>query len=465
MELETIRTFILIIGWPVLIVGSLFFLFQAFKFYKKLQKLALGKLIVTSTIGTIISMIALGIVATFYMFCELKMGVIVVVPIFFIWLVVMVIVYSTSNKWAQEAVKINILYYKIKERTKQLEQEKNKLSHVASNMSTGSILLDTGGKVMFINKEAKNIIGFDSNDEEEILGALYQKFAKHDLKKAVNRCIKGHPSNILNAEVGHNVYEIFLRCLSDHSSKGEAFFGYFIWIRDVTNEIRLENTKNRFITVASHKLRTPLSEIRSSLDLLKDKKLGNFNTEQTKLLAKLTQASNSMLGMVSELLQVIESDTKEINPKLTPVKIKTLVKSTSSNLADICKEKKCEIILKDSKDYQIKTDKKLLRKIVYSILENAVLYSETKKDVYVELTDKKGNLIIKIQDNGIGIPKSNHANVFDKFSRAENAIKAFPDGTGVSLHMAKKIIDSLSGEIWFESDEDKGTTFFLSLPL
>jgi two-component system sensor histidine kinase VicK len=110
-------------------------------------------------------------------------------------------------------------------------------------------------------------------------------------------------------------------------------------------------------------------------------------------------------------------------------------------------------------------DPDLVRHVYMNLLNNAVRYTNDQGKIEVNLTVKDGELISKISDNGIGIPKVEQSRIFEKFFRANNALKKETDGSGLGLYLAKTVIESSGGKIWFESKENEGTTFWFSLPI
>ncbi len=466
MTFEMIRSVILLIGWPFLIAGSVIIVIKAYHFYQKTNKLALGRLIMAETFGVLVSMYSLGLVSTAFMFHDVEEGVRIVLPIFLVWFVVMVAIYLISERWRDEAAKINILYYRIKERSEKLKQEKEKLIQVAQNMSTGAILLDNAGKPMFINREAKEIIGSKSNNEGRLLKLLFKKFAKYRLKAHVDNCLAGKPSNIMDAEAGDRIYEICLRCLIGHASQANGYFGHFIWIRDVTDEKMLLRAEDSFLTVASHKLRTPLTGIRQYTDLLlRDKKC---TARQKEYLSDIKSCADIMADVVNQLLYASEASIRKlkINPKKT--QLDQLLKKAVNELKPIARKKKIKIIYRQDSEaaYDLLTDADLLLKVLKDVLNNAIIYSTDKKpEVTVHLKKENGNKYqIIIADNGIGIPKMDHDKIFTKFFRSENALKVHTEGLGINLNTDRRIVRSLGGQISFESKLNKGTAFTISLP-
>lgn len=470
MTLEKIRFIILIIGWPVLVSSSFLILYKAFHFYKKTQKLALGKFILAQTTGVIVSMYSLGIVSTAFMFCKIETGVMVVLPIFAIWFGTMIGIYYISEKWKDESLKINILYYKIKEQSKKLMMEKDKLSHIAQNMNTGAILLDNEGIPMFINREAKSIIGTKISNEKKFIKELYKKFSKYDLKSHVENCINGQPSNIMDVEMKDKLYEIYLRCLIDHNA-GNTAFGHFIWIRDVTDEKNLEHAKDKFLTVISHKLRTPLSGIKGLVSLISNDKKNNLNAQQKDYFEDVKKCTDITIDLVNQLFYASEAEIKKMKVVPSKTDLSSLIKKAVRKMADLADKKNCVIKTVNSVKQKciVKTDSELIQKAIDIILENAIIYSNNAgkkkpKEVLLKLVKEKDKFIISVEDKGIGIPETDKKSIFEKFYRSENALKVHTEGTGLNLNMAKTIIHSLNGDIWSESTINKGAKFFITIP-
>lgn len=469
MNLELIRTVILVVGWPVLVVAAVIFFASSYKFYLRTHKLALGKIIVASSISQLISMASLGIVATAFLYTNLDTGLRIVFPVFMVWFAVIVATYIISRRWTGEAEKINILYYKIKEHSELLEREKGKLSHVAENMQTGAILLDSNGEVLFINKEARNVLGFDTEgDDKVVLGALYQKFAAYNLKQKVSECISGHPSNILEAESDGKTYEIFLRNLVDTNQQGTAF-GHFIWIHDVTKAKALEHAKYNFIKVASHKLRTPLTGLKLNTELLVEECYEGFDEEKRGYLDNIIEANEYITKLTEQLLRAATTNTQDFKVNKESFLITNVVNDVVGKIKEKVEEKEgCSInfTLPDSDEFKVNSDKKLFTEVLQTLVDNAVRYlrKDGECSVTVSLHESDTYYEVHVTDTGIGIPVSGQNLIFNKFFRTESALKIYPNGSGVNLSVAHDIAKVLGGDITFTSTEGVGSTFRLLLP-
>jgi signal transduction histidine kinase len=228
-------------------------------------------------------------------------------------------------------------------------------------------------------------------------------------------------------------------------------------------EKELNELKSRFITMASHEFRTPLATILSSTELLQhysykwseEKKLQHFQ--------RIQAAVKHMTGLLNDVLLIgkAEAGKLQFNP-------------TVINLSQFCRELVEEMQLTAS-DYRIvfrnqvdsltdcMMDEKLLRHILSNLLSNAIKYSTQGSTVSFELVCEQGDAVFRIQDQGIGIPVADQAQLFNSFHRASNV--GTISGTGLGLAIVKKSVDFHGGNITFESEVGEGTAFIVTLPL
>jgi two-component system sensor histidine kinase VicK len=472
MNFELIRSIILFVVWPTLVVLSIFIIYQNLHYYfKKSKNLPIGKLILTETISSLISLLALSIVIILLLHQNVILEVQIIFPIFTVWLLAILFVhFAAKNKFVQ-ATKIHNQSNKIKKRAHELEQIKIKLDYIAQNIPSGAVLLDNSGNVIFINQAAKRIIGLKSFDNRELLHELYKKFSEYKLEKLLANSHKGNPVNIPNAIVDSKHYLISIRALLDEKSKESKLFGHLVLIQDITNEKVLEQSKNNFLAVASHKLRTPLTGARNFLDLLLQENAGSLNSDQKTALKDIEVAVQYMIDIVNQMLNATEEEIKKIKVRFQKIQLDELIRYAIYKTERFAGYKDFKITYEppDNKPYYIETDPDLLNQVVMDIINNSIIYSKPKfktknPDVIVGFEIKGDNYLIGVKDKGIGVPDSAKNRVFTKFFRAANALKVYPDGAGINLSIDKEIIYSLGGRIWFKSEENKQTTFYISLP-
>lgn len=235
---------------------------------------------------------------------------------------------------------------------------------------------------------------------------------------------------------------------------------------DITQSKEIDKVKTEFVSLASHQLRTPLSTIRWYVEILLDEDMGDLNKKQKEYLDEIYKGNLRMVELVSALLNVsrLELGTFSVEPEL--VRITTISNTVIKELRPKIKEKK----IKFSKDYdeslgRMSLDRRLMGMIFQNLLSNSIKYTLEGGEVSLKISKEKEVVRIVVSDTGLGIPKSQHKNIFKKLFRADNVKVTDTEGTGLGLYIVKSVLDQSGGKIWFESKENKGTTFFVEIPL
>ncbi len=226
---------------------------------------------------------------------------------------------------------------------------------------------------------------------------------------------------------------------------------------------QMDETKDEFISMASHQLRTPLTSVKGYLSMVLEGDAGEINEMQHKLLDQAFISSQRMVYLIADLLNVSRLRTG-----------KFVIEAVSSNLADVVEGEVHQLIdtatargltltyQKPENFPTVMIDETKIRQVIMNFMDNAIYYSKDDGHINVELKDKGDIIEYTVSDDGIGVPKAEQHHLFTKFYRAANAKKARPDGTGLGLFMAKKVVVAQGGSIIFKSDPGKGSTFGFS---
>jgi signal transduction histidine kinase len=241
------------------------------------------------------------------------------------------------------------------------------------------------------------------------------------------------------------------------------------WMSTMLEREQIEKMKSEFVSVASHQLRTPLTGIKWFAELMLRGKAGVVSPEQKDFLEQIHGSNERMIKLVEELLNVsrIETGTK-FEIKKTPTDVVPIIDSLTTDLVGL--SHKHEVALEKSTDfptkYELPLDADKIRQVFANLLSNAVKYSKKGGKVTVDFKDMQteNKVLITVKDMGLGIPAKQQSRMFEKFFRADNVQTAETEGTGLGLYIAKAIIEGHGGKIWFESEENVGTTFFVELP-
>ena len=230
---------------------------------------------------------------------------------------------------------------------------------------------------------------------------------------------------------------------------------------------KIDQMKSDFITVAAHQLRTPLTGIKWSLTAIMNGNMGSVQTEQAEYLKGAIESNQRMIDTVNQILKMKDIQTGSVEEIRTSVNLANLLNSILFDIYPQATQKEMKISLNIDQDSlpDINIDESEMRIVLQNLLENGIIYSKEKGQLDVSLKKDGGNVMFSVRDYGIGIPQDEGKNIFTKFFRTTNAIRHFANGSGLGLTIAKKIVDRYGGKIWFESEEGKGATFFVSLPL
>lgn len=355
-----------------------------------------------------------------------------------------------------------------------LKDEKNKLKIVLESIGDGAFSTDDLGRIVFFNKVAEKISGYKA---EEVIGKHYSsslhfifeknhsdnyKFIEKVLNKGIISRITDH--TILINKTGREI-PVENSAAPIKNIQGEIG-GCVVVFRDVTHEREVDKAKTEFVSLASHQLRTPLSIINWYAEMLLSGDAGQVNENQKKYLEEAYKASKRMVELVNALLNVsrLELGTFVVEPK--PTDIVEVAKVCAKELKLQISEKKLVLQEKYDPDIpSISADPKLLTIVFGNLLSNAVKYTPDGGSIKLSISKANGQLSIVIEDTGYGIPKNQQDKIFSKLFRADNVREQDTEGTGLGLYIVKAIIDHSGGKISFESEENKGTTFYVSFPL
>ncbi len=366
---------------------------------------------------------------------------------------------------------------KVLERTKALEQIQAKNEAILTSIGDGLVVVDKEGKINYINKSFEEMLGWKT---AEIIGkSMVEVVPRED----VNGIEMSFKERILTQVLFGKKFVADLTNPFYYIRKDKSRFpsssivapvilsgkivGAVEVFRDISKEKEIDKAKTEFVSLASHQLRTPLSTVSWYAEMLLSGDAGVVTPDQKKYLEEIYHGNQRMVELVNTLLDVsrIELGTLIIESK--PTNIIKLAENVIDEQKLQIDEKKIKLLPLFEKNIPlIVTDPKLLRMVIQNLLSNAVKYTPISGNIKISIAlYNKNNVLIKIHDTGYGIPKNQQNKIFTKLFRADNVIGKDTEGTGLGLYIAKSIVEQSGGEIWFESDENKETTFFVTLPL
>lgn len=231
--------------------------------------------------------------------------------------------------------------------------------------------------------------------------------------------------------------------------------------------VKLDEVKDEFISIVSHQLRTPLTGIRWFTEILIKNKDKNLNHKQIEMLQHIGASNMSLIKLVNDLLDVshIETGHKFIINKNNFL-VNELINEVLKENIYLIKKKKLMIDNKIKKDLVIYADRDKIKQVWQNLISNATKYTDDQKTIQIySRVNNKNQIVFYLKDEGVGIPQKEQAKLFNKFFRANNASLKHAEGTGLGLHIARELIRAHQGEMFFKSKENRGSSFYFSLPI
>src|SRR3989338_3177492 len=304
-------------------------------------------------------------------------------------------------------------------------------------------------------------------DEEilmpEVLEEILAYYKDTNFKESLTRCLNGEVFTLPEVETQGKIFEIFFNNLQVKTD-GKDDVNYFVLITDITDAKLLERSKSELVAVASHQLRTPLTAVRGNIEMLIDESYGPLNEQQHELLSDVDISTARLIGMVNDMLDITKIERGNLDMVLEYVSVKETVDSICSDLADYAKRRGVVIEINIPEGINVYGDKSRVRQVMQNLIDNAIKYSKGTGVLKVTGNVEGNDAKINFKDNGQGIPKIEQSKIFNRFYRASNVKNNSSSGSGLGLYIVKSIVEQLHGNIRFESEENVGTTFFVTLP-
>lgn len=229
----------------------------------------------------------------------------------------------------------------------------------------------------------------------------------------------------------------------------------------------LDETKDEFLSMASHQLRTPLTSVKGYLSMVLEGDAGEISDNQKHLLSEAFTSSERMVHLIHDFLNVSRLQTGKFVIEAKPVDLVKLVEAEVKALKQVAEARGMKLEYTHDKNIpMLSLDETKMQQVVMNYIDNALYYSRPENPVVkIDLKKTDDSVELRVIDGGIGVPEDEKKKLFGKFFRAGNARQKRPDGTGVGIYLAKKVIDATGGEIIFDSEVGKGSTFGFRLPI
>ena len=373
-----------------------------------------------------------------------------------------------NDELGQLAGTVNNLSVRVEEAQESSDSERRRLDSVLSHMSDGVLATDRRGNVTIVNNMALQLLGVEHEDEligKSIIDVLD---IRHDytVRQLVNSEQKEMILDMSNS--GSNL--ILNAYLSPIQRESRFVSGLVCVLHDVTSQQKEEQERKEFVSNVSHELRTPLTSVKSYVEALSD---GAWQDKEIapQFLKVVQDETERMIRMINDLLSLSRMDAGTTKLNLEYVNINELFNYILNRFDMIIKKeedpKKKKYTIErffTKKDLWVEIDTDKFTQVIDNIMNNAIKYSPDGGVITARLLETHNHVIMSISDQGLGIPRKDLSHIFDRFFRVDKARSRKQGGTGLGLAISKEVVNMLGGQIWVDSVEGKGSTFYISLP-
>ena len=360
---------------------------------------------------------------------------------------------------------INDLSFKIKEAQESTESERQRLDSVLRHMSDGVIATDRRGRIVIMNTAALDILNLKS---EKVIGIPLLSILPLDEKVTFRELLETQQERLIHLE--EDGEDSIIQCEFSVIQRESGFIsGLVCVLTDVTEQQKIDRERRNFVSNVSHELRTPLTSIKSYTEALVD---GAWENKEIApgFLKVIETETDRMMRMITDLLNLSRMDQNRLGLEKEFINMNELVVHIVSRFEMVLqsepyREKNYRILTDiTQRDLWVELDQDKITQVLDNIINNAIKYSPDGGRIIVRLMETHTDIIVSVSDEGLGIARKDIPHLFDRFYRVDKARSRAMGGSGLGLAIAQEVVQLHGGKIWVNSIENKGSTFFVSLP-
>lgn len=360
-----------------------------------------------------------------------------------------------------------------------LDQVANKSDVVIGAINDGVIAINNKGNIELINPAAQRIIGWGKQDALN----LHYKTVLRLLKKDGSEIDKAQDPvfEVLTTNQHVKKNDLYLQTTSGKkimidivvSPIGRVGSGVIIVFRDITVEHQKESAQAEFISTASHEMRTPVASIEGYIGLALNPAIATVDAKAREYITKAHESAQHLGRLFQDLLEITKADDGRLSSKPKVINVVEFVNDIAGGLKQKAVDKKLQLIFKPMVPetggtrnlepvFFVNVDSDHLREVIANLIDNAIKYTPAGL-VVVDVNGDEGRVVISVQDSGIGIPAEDIPHLFQKFYRVDNRDTREIGGTGLGLYLCRRLVETMNGRIWVNSEYKKGSIFYVEL--
>jgi len=380
--------------------------------------------------------------------------------------------FQDHNEFGELAKSFNTMAEKLEEYSEskldKIIKGKKRIETLINNMHDPVIGIDEDKKVLFANEEALKISGLKN---ENFIGNQIQDIAVNNdlirdlIKDLIHPDLKKMNENSLKIFAdGKESYfekEIIDINIIPTGEQQSQLIGHVIMLRNITLFKELDLAKTNFIGTVSHEFKTPISSMKMSLQLLENENVGSLNKEQKQLLESITEDTDRLLKITSELLNLAQVESGNMQLNISAINAAEIVRNALEATKTQAEQKNIKIAISIADHLpEIQADNQKTTWVLINLLSNAIRYSYDNSVVHLSLIKENNNVKFLVKDSGTGISEKYQNKIFERYFRVPGTQK---EGTGLGLAICKEFIEAQGGSIEVESEPGTGSTFWFTL--
>jgi len=368
---------------------------------------------------------------------------------------------SLGNELERLDAGVGRLQSRFAQRMAELRDNADRLSNVLSNMAEGVLALDTQQRIVLANEASRRLLDFATQDIEG--RPLWEIMRNRSIEETIAEALHSGRPCMKEFECHGGARRI----LTMRASRlpGDPSPGVMMVLHDVTELRRLENLRREFVANVSHELKTPLASIKAYAETLR---MGAINDPEhnVEFVRQIEEQSERLHELILDLLQLARVESGQEVFEITSVLISPVVEGCLKSYTATAAAKQITLVTEpSSKPVWVRADEEGLRTILSNLIDNAIKYTPDGGRVTVRWNVEGPEGWVEVQDTGIGIGKTHHTRIFERFYRVDKARSRELGGTGLGLSIVKHLTQAFGGSVRVESQPRSGSTFRVTLPL
>jgi len=350
----------------------------------------------------------------------------------------------------------------IKDKVRLISEGKNKLEAVLASMSSGVIFIDQLGRIDLVNPAAEKFLAFLIKRGADIPHGSSIRYP--ELSAAIDEALQ--KGQVIEQELKIFVPEeaILEVIVSPFRDQSGALNGVVAVMHDISHISKLEKMRTEFVDNVSHELKTPVTAIKGFTETLLDGAMYQQDTCR-EFIEIIDHETARLSRLIHELLDLSKIESKPLQIKTSLVDINEIVRDAAAKLRGQIDSSGLELKLSlPSKPVLTKANSDMIDQVLINLIDNAMKYTHTAGKIEVEVSEDDQNAVIRVRDNGIGIPAKDLDRIFERFYRVDKARSRAMGGTGLGLSIVKHIVDLHGGTVGVQSTPGVGSEFFFTLP-